>query len=116
MKFNLALLLVVAFLRFPTRLLTEFIRDPQAERVAAVFYALWLLLISVTQACIWPYISANHRLLPDDVSQSRIDHITRIFRPNIALYVFAIVLALVLPQIAAVLCLIIAAVGFIRTT
>lgn len=81
-----------------------------------MFYALWLLLISVTQACVSPHISANHRLLPDDVSQSRIDHITRIFRPNIALYVFAIVLALVLPQIAAVLCLIIAAVGFIRTT
>jgi hypothetical protein len=77
-KSNLALLLVVAFLPFPTRLLTELIRDPQAERLAAVFYGLRLLLISVTQACIWRYVSANHRLLPDDVSQFRVDHITRI--------------------------------------
>jgi len=33
-KINLALLLAVAFLPFPTRLLGEFIRDPRAERVA----------------------------------------------------------------------------------
>ena len=37
-KINLVLLFVVAFLPFPTRLLGEFIRDPHAERVAAVFY------------------------------------------------------------------------------
>ena len=70
MKLNLVLLLVVAFLPFPTRLLTEFIRDPQAERVATVPYGLWLLLISVTQAGIWRYVSTNHRLLPHDVSQA----------------------------------------------
>jgi len=49
-KINLLLLFFVAFLPFPTRLLGEFIRDPHAERVAAVFYGSWLLLISVTLA------------------------------------------------------------------
>ena len=114
-KINLVLLFVVAFLPFPTRLLGEFIRDPHAERVAAVFYGLWLLLMSVTLAGMWRYISGKRRLLPDDFSQAQIDHITRLFQPNIALYGFAIVLALVLPQIAAALFLIIAVVGFIRT-
>ena len=115
LKINLALLFVVAFLPFPTRLLGEFIRDRDAEQVAAVFYGFWLLLISVTLAGMWSYISGKRRLLPDDFSQARIDHISRIFRPNIALYGFAIVLALILPQIAAALFLIIAVVGFIRT-
>jgi TMEM175 potassium channel family protein len=115
MKINVALLFVVAFLPFPTRLLGEFIRDPHAERVASVFYGVWLLLIWVMLAGLWRYVSGNRRLLPTDFSQTRIDRVTRLFRPNIALYGFAIVLALILPQIAAALFLIIAVVGFIRT-
>ncbi|HTX09126.1 MAG TPA: TMEM175 family protein [Solirubrobacteraceae bacterium] len=115
LKINLALLLVVAFLPFPTRLLTEFISDPRAERVAAVFYGVWLLVISVALAGMWRYTSANNRLLRDDFSQARIDHITRIFQPNIALYAVGIALGLILPQIAAGLYLVIAVVGFIRT-
>jgi hypothetical protein len=79
----------------------EFIRDPHAERVAAVFYGLWLLLISVTLAGMWHYISADQSLLPGDFSQTRIDRIARVFQPNIALYTFAIALALIVPQIAA---------------
>jgi len=114
-KINLVLLFVVAFLPFPTRLLGEFIRDPHAERVAAVFYGVWLLLISVTLAGMWRYISANRRLLPEDLTQDQIDHITRIFQPNIAFYGFAIALAFLLPQIGAALFLIIAVLGFIRT-
>jgi uncharacterized membrane protein len=114
LKINLALLFVVAFLPFPTRLLGQFIRDPDAERVAAVFYGLWLLLISVTLAGMWGYISGKRRLLPDDFVQDRIDQVTRTFRPSIALYVLAIALALIAPQIAAALFLVIALAGFIR--
>jgi uncharacterized membrane protein len=115
LKINLALLFVVAFLPFPTRLLAEFIRDPEAERIAAVFYGLWLLLISATLAGMWGYISGKRRLLPEDFLQDQIDYITRLFRPSIAFYVFAIGLALIVPQIAAALFLVIAVVGFIRT-
>jgi len=113
-KINLALLFVVAFLPFPTRLLGEFIRDPHAEQVAAVFYGTWLLLISITLAGMWRYVSGKHRLLPDDFSQATVDRFTRSFRPNIALYGFAIALAFIFPRIAAALFLIIAVAGFIR--
>ncbi|HUA45802.1 MAG TPA: hypothetical protein VMA77_11270 [Solirubrobacteraceae bacterium] len=80
-----------------------------------MFYGVWLLLISVTLAGMWRYISANRRLLPEDLTQDQIDHITRIFQPNIAFYGFAIALAFLLPQIGAALFLIIAVLGFIRT-
>lgn len=116
LKINLALLFVVSFLPFPTRLLGEFIRDPRAEQAAAVFYGSWLLLISVTLAGMWRYISGERRLLPSDFTQARVDRITRMFQPNVALYGFAIVLALILPPLAAALFLIIAVVGFIRVT
>jgi len=114
MKINLALLFAVAFLPFPTRLLGEFITSSAAERVAAVFYGVWMLLISVILTAMWRYISNGHRLLPDDFRQARIDHIKRYFEPNIALYGFAIALAFIVPQVAGALFLIIAVVGFIR--
>jgi len=114
MKINLALLFAVAFLPFPTRLLGEFITSSAAERVAAVFYGFWMLLISVILTAMWRYISNGHRLLPDDFRQARIDHIARYFQPNIGLYGFAIALAFILPRVAAALFLIIAVVGFIR--
>jgi hypothetical protein len=72
-------------------------------------------LISIALAGMWRYISGKRRLVPDDFSQTRIDHVTRIFQPNIALDGFAIALALILPWFAAGLFLIIAVVGFIRT-
>jgi len=71
---------------------------------------------SVTLAGLWAYISGERRLLRDGFGQAQIYYVTRIFRPNIALYAFAIALALIAPQIAAALFLIIAVVGFIRTT
>jgi TMEM175 potassium channel family protein len=114
MKINMALLFAVAFLPFPTRLLGEFIRDAGAERVAAVFYGSWMLLISVILSAMWRYISHGHRLIPEDFTQARIDRIARYFQPQIALYGFAIALAFFLPQEAAALFLIIAVVGFIR--
>ena len=44
---NLVLLMAVAFLPFPTRLLAEAIRDSSAERAAVIFYGASLLVISL---------------------------------------------------------------------
>jgi uncharacterized membrane protein len=116
LRINLALLLVVSFLPFPTRLLAEFIRDPHAEQIAAVFYGSWLLLITAVLAGMWRYIATDRRLLPDNVTQTEIDGLARRLEPSLGLYVIAIVLAVVIPQAAAGLFLAIAVVGFIRTS
>ena len=63
----------------------------------------------------WRYVSGNRRLLAEDLSQAQIDHITHIFQPNVALCGLAIALALILPQVAAAVFLIVAVVGFVCT-
>ena len=51
MQVNLLLLMAVSFLPFPTRLLAEAIRDPDAERTAVIFYGGCLLVIQILIAC-----------------------------------------------------------------
>jgi TMEM175 potassium channel family protein len=116
LRINLALLFLVSFLPFPTRLLGEFIREPSAERVAAVFYGIWLLLITTPLAGMWRYITTGRKLVPDQVPQTEIDRISRRLEPGLPFYAVAILLALLVPQVAAGLFLVIAVVALVRTT
>ena len=47
MQVNLLLLMAVAFLPFPTRLVAEAIRNTDAERAAVIFYGASLLVIAL---------------------------------------------------------------------
>ena len=60
MRINLLLLMAVAFLPFPTKLLAEAIHDTDAERAAAVFYGATLFVISALISVLWRVI-ANDR-------------------------------------------------------
>ena len=53
MRINLGLLMAVAFLPFPTRLLAEAIHDRDAERAAVIFYGATLLVISLLLSALW---------------------------------------------------------------
>jgi uncharacterized membrane protein len=54
-RLNLLLLLVVSFLPFPTRLLAEYIGEPDPERVAATIYDINLLVVAVLVWVLWRY-------------------------------------------------------------
>ena len=57
LQINLVLLLVVAFLPFPTRLVADALHDVEAERVAVTIYGLTLLAIrlaGVRPRCVRP--------------------------------------------------------------
>lgn len=115
-KLNLLLLFAVSFLPFPTGLLGQFIRDSGAERVAAVFYGCWLLLIAVLLASMWRYISADRRLVIAELPQRVLDRLTSALEPSVAYYGAAIVLAVFLPQVAAAAYLAIAVFGFVSSS
>ena len=61
---NFALLLLVAFLPFPTAVLGR----NQNEPVAAVIYAVTLTLINLANAAIWWYATRRHRLVDHDLA------------------------------------------------
>jgi uncharacterized membrane protein len=64
---NLSLLMVVAFLPFPTALLGQFILARQASPIAAVVYGTTMILLSLTFIATWAYVSFGHGFLATPV-------------------------------------------------
>jgi uncharacterized membrane protein len=70
---NLMLLMVVAFLPFPTSLLAEYVLGHEAASIAAAVYGITMLLLSLAFIATWGYVSFNRGFLatPVDPSSAR---------------------------------------------
>jgi uncharacterized membrane protein len=100
---NLLLLMAIAFLPFPTRLVAEAIRNPDAER-AAVIYGAWLLVIALLYSALsalWATVASDRSLLKPEVSDREVDAIARATTPKLGFYGAVILLAFVAPTVAA---------------
>jgi uncharacterized membrane protein len=60
---NLALLLIVTFLPFPTRLLAEYLTAGADARTAAAIYSSTMLALSITYSLLWLAVTRDARLL-----------------------------------------------------
>jgi uncharacterized membrane protein len=102
LQINLLLLLVVAFLPFPTRLVADALHEVDAERVAVTLYGLTLLAIRLLGAALDAYARREHFYSPpgdgDEVQGPR-----RRLLPVVIGYVIAIGIGLVLPRLAVAL-------------
>jgi uncharacterized membrane protein len=114
MVLNLLLLMAIAFIPYPTRLVADAIRDEDAERAAVVFYGLSLLVIAILVAALWTVIARDRALLKPEVTDAEISAVTLATTPNIGFYVVATALAIAAPRAAAGLYLVIAAVSLVR--
>jgi TMEM175 potassium channel family protein len=114
MRINLLLLMAVAFLPFPTRLVAEAIRDRNAERAAAIFYGLCLLAIAVLFSALWAAVARDRRLLKPEVTDEEVNSILIASSPSIGFYAGAIALAIVAPRVAAIGYLLIAVLSVLR--
>ena len=99
---NLGLLLAVAFIPFPTRVLAEFVRTSDG-RAAALLYGFTMLAMSATFLSVWLYASAGRRLIRPDADPSAISGITRSFLPGLPMYAAATLVAFVSPEASAAL-------------
>ena len=101
-QINLLVLLVVAFLPFPTRLVADALHDVGAERVAVTVYGLTLLAIRLLGSALDAYARREHLYSPqgdgDEVQGPR-----RKLLPVVIGYVIAILIGLVLPGVAVAL-------------
>jgi uncharacterized membrane protein len=99
LQINLLVLLVVAFLPFPTRLVADALHDVGAERVAVTVYGLTLLAIRILGSALDAYARREHLYSPqgdgDEVRGPR-----RKLLPVVTGYVIAIIIGLVLPVAA----------------
>jgi uncharacterized membrane protein len=100
---NLGLLLSVAFIPFPTRVLAEFVRTQDDGRAAALLYGVTMMVMSVTFLSVWLYASVGRRLTVPDADSQAISGITRSFLPGLPMYTAATLIALVSPKASAAL-------------
>jgi uncharacterized membrane protein len=114
MRINLLLLMAVAFLPFPTRLVAEAIRDRSAERAAAIFYGACLLAIAVLFSALWAAVARDRRLLKPEVTDEEVNSILIASSPSIGFYAGAIALAILAPRAAAIGYLLIAVLSVLR--
>jgi uncharacterized membrane protein len=94
---NVFLLLCVAFLPFPTRLVAEHLRDRAELEPAALAYGATMTVMSVCYLSLWLYAIRGRRLLRDDSDARTVRGITRSYLPGTPLYLTATLLALVSP-------------------
>jgi uncharacterized membrane protein len=100
-RLNLLLLLFAAFLPFPTRLFADYIRDDNAERVAATFFGICLLLTSTLLLVLWRYAVWAHLVRPD-ADDEEVELLTQRLTPGLGGYLVLIAAGLFVPVVAVV--------------
>jgi uncharacterized membrane protein len=108
MRYNLLTLMAVSLLPFPTRLLSEYLREEDAERVAVTVYGVVLLLAASMLSLTWRH-ALRSGLVRTDIEDRRLDELTRRLTPGVAGYASAIAVGLFLPMVAVSLYVLIAA-------
>ena len=99
LRLNLLLLLVVAFLPFPTRLVADALQHTDAERVAVTFYGLTLLAIRLLGAGLAEYARREHLYSPPKEGEEPPGAQQKLLSVVIG-YVIAIITGLLLPAAA----------------
>jgi uncharacterized membrane protein len=105
---NIGLLLCIAFVPFPTRLVAEHIRGDGA-RDAALAYGFTMVATAIMFNVTWFYASARRRLLRPDADPAVVSGISRSYLPGPWIYLGATLVAFVSPTASVVLFLAIAA-------
>jgi uncharacterized membrane protein len=98
-RLNLILLMFVAFLPFPTRLLAEYLENVNQERVAATIYGTTLFATNILVAVLWRY-AASRQLIGTAGDDPDIKLFSRRLTPALGGYVVLIVVGLFFPLIA----------------
>jgi uncharacterized membrane protein len=101
LRLNLVLLMVVAFLPFPTKLLAEYIHETEPERIATTLYGINLLLTVALVSALWRY-AVHERLVRSELADDEVDTLTKKLTPGLAGYVLLIVIGLFFPIVAVV--------------
>ncbi len=104
---NTTLLLMIAFVPFPTAVLAQFV-ETDGARAAAVLYGATLTLTAFNFFAWWRYASADRRLIAEHVPGDVVEDITRAYLPGTLLYGGAMLVGFLEPWVSAALYLAIA--------
>jgi uncharacterized membrane protein len=102
LRINLMVLLVVAFLPFPTKLVAQALHDTEGERIYVTFYGFTLLAIRLLIFGLDSYAQGEH-LYTEEPADGELQTERRQLWPVLAGYAVSIVIGLVLPVVAVVM-------------
>ena len=94
---NVFLLMCVAFLPFPTRLVAEHLRDRHDLQPAALAYGATMTVMALCYITLWLYAARGGRLLHDRFDPRTVSGITRSYLPGMPLYLTATLIAFASP-------------------
>ena len=97
MVINLFLLMCIAFVPFPTRLVADHFHDG-GLRAAALTYGITMVATAICFNLFWFYPTRNRRLVAEDADVRVIKGISRAFAPGVPIYAAATLLALWSPK------------------
>ena len=100
-RLNLLLLLLVAFLPFPTRLFADYIGHSRPESIAAAIYGASLLVSSTVLWVLWRY-AVHAGLIREDAADEEVNLLTQRLTPGLGGYVILIVAGFYAPTVAVV--------------
>jgi len=100
MRLNLVLLLFAAFLPFPTRMMSEYHGELDAERIAVVFYGI-VLLAMVLMLIVLGRHAEKEGLFGDDIVDERKEdaRVKYQLMPSLVAYIAAAVLGFFMPRV-----------------
>jgi uncharacterized membrane protein len=105
---NNLLLLTIAFLPFPTKLVADYLRK-DGEGAATLAYTATFVIMAVMHQVWWQYARRNRRLISDDVPDSALRAVDRAYAPGVPMYAVCFVVAFFSPLAAVFLTFAIAA-------
>ena len=105
---NVLLLLIIAFLPFPTRLVAAHLTGDGA-RAATVAYAATFTLMAAVHQIWWQYARRGRRLIAEGVPESALRGVDLAYAPGVAMYGATLVVAFFSPLAAVLLTFAIAA-------
>jgi uncharacterized membrane protein len=108
MFLNLLLLLTIAFLPFPTKLVAQYLQQ-SGEQAAVYAYDTTFVVMSIVYNVWWRYASAHRRLIRESVPDSTLRAISRAFNPGAPMYGLVLLVAVFSPLASVVLTFAIAA-------
>jgi uncharacterized membrane protein len=105
---NILLLMTIAFLPFPTKLVAQYL-GKDGEQVAALAYAATFVLMAALHLIWWGYARRDRRLIADGTPDSALRAVDRAYLPGVPMYGTVFVVAFFSPLAAVFLTFAIAA-------
>ena len=105
---NHLLLLTIAFLPFPTKLVADYLNAP-GEQPAAIAYASTLVLMAAIHQVWWQYARRGRRLVADHVDDAALRGVDLAYAPGVPMYGAVLLIAFFSPLASVLLTFAIAA-------